>query len=225
MIKKGMGDKEILAELARVDKIIISRLGGYLLKYRKGLKSKAYKHNDVLGVQEYDIEGNKCLLCFQKIEYGKVSDVAVANMVITEDGAYIPSYNEWKRLSYIFLSKHSIDRMWQRMGMTLKEFFVNEYCVKAQTAHHLVKYDDYGYDDNTYIMNYGKCFFIAVVDETKIVIKTCLDRDKIYSNQLQMYVDSKRGGEFFADKTYEVNKAIVLSRFKKTNDVYKSLCA
>lgn len=225
MIRKGMSDKEILAEIARIEKVIISRLGGYLLKYRKGIKSKAYKHNDVLGLQEYNIEGNRCLLCFQKIEYDKVSDMTVANMIITEDGAYMPSYNEWGKLTYIFLTKHSIDRMWQRMGMTLKEFFVNEYCIKSQSAHHLVKYDGYGYDDNTYIMNYGRCFFIAVADENKIIIKTCLDRDKIYTNQLSLYVEAKRGGEGFADKYYEKNKGIVLSRFKKTNDIYRNLCA
>lgn len=227
MIERNMTDKEILAEIKKVDDIIISRIEGYTKKYQKALKNKAYKHNDVLGVNEYVINGNNVICCFQKVMHTeKLADLTIANIIVTEWGAYIPMYNDHNRLSYIFLSKHCIDRMWQRMGLTLREFFVNEYCVKSQTAHHLVKYDEFGYDDSTYIFNYGNCFFIAVADEVKVVAKTCLDRDKIYTNQMMLYVESKRGGESYSKKIADNNcKKVLDAGFKKTKDVIMRFCA
>lgn len=227
MIERNMTDSEILAEIKKVEDTIVSRIGGYTKKYQKAIKNKAYKHNDVLGVNDYVINGNNVICCFQKVIHTeKLADLTIANIIVTDWGAYIPMYNEYNRLSYVFLSKHSIDRMWQRMGLTLKEFFVNEYCVKSQTAHHLVKYDGYGYDDDTYVFNYGNCFFIAVADENKIVAKTCLDRDNIYTNQMMMYVESKRGGESFSNKIADKNcKKILDAGIKKTNDYLMRYCA
>ena len=100
----------------------------------------------------------------------------------------------------IYFTQHALDRLWQRMRLTVKDFFVNEFVLKADTAHHLTKYDGYGYDDSTYIMSIGRCFFIVFTDDNKIVVKTSLDRDSIYANQMMLYSDSKICAEKYADK-------------------------
>lgn len=226
MITRNMSEKEVIAELKNIDVIVHSRIKGYLLKYKKGLKSKQFKHNDVLGVQEYSINGNKVILCFQKIEHtNKLSDLGIATIVIAEYGVYIPFWNDRGNTSYVFLTKHSIDRLWQRLGLTVKEFFVNEYCVKSQTAHHLVKYDGYGNDDSTYVLNYGEVFFIATVTEQAIICKTCLDLDRLYSNQLKLFLDSKVGGEKYRNKVDADYDKQVTRNFKKTDDIYRKFCA
>ena len=132
-----------------------------------------------------------------------------------------------ERGNYFFhFTKHAIDRLWERTGLTLKDFFVNEFAVKAETTYHLTKSGEYGYDDSTYIMSIGRCFFVVCTEGDKIVVKTTLDRDNLYANQMELYVDSKRGAEKFADKVYESAADIIKGRrFKKTSDVISAMCA
>jgi hypothetical protein len=116
--------------------------------------------------------------------------------------------------------------MWQRMGLTVKDFFINEYVIKADTAHHLSKYDEYGYDDSTFIMAIGRCFFIVCIDGNKIVVKTTLDSDRIYANQMMLYSDSKICAEKYADKMYEMDISRIKEiGVKKTSDVIRAICA
>ncbi len=228
MIKKSMPNMAIIKELKSIDDIILSRCSGYMKKFAKKLKSNAYKHNDVLDVREYEINGNKVLVCFQKLVFtDKLSDLGVSKMVITEDnGAFIPSTDELGNFTFCHITNHAIDRMWQRMGLTVKDFFINEYVIKADTAHHLSKYDEYGYDDSTYIMSIGRCFFIVCIDGNKIVVKTTLDSDSIYANQMMLYSDSKICAEKYADKKYEMDISRIKEiGVKKTSEVIRAICA
>ena len=67
MIVKNMTDSEIVKELKSIEDTLNSRRKGYWKKFGKELKSKAYKHCDVLGEGKYVINGNKVLVCFQKL--------------------------------------------------------------------------------------------------------------------------------------------------------------
>lgn len=224
MIVRTMTDNEIIRELSEINKILLSRIPGYLLKYRKQLKNRAYKHNEVLGVSEYNINGNRVLVCFSKIVFNdKLADLGISNIVITENGAYLPTNEPLsaKINGFIFLTQHAIDRMWERKGLTLKDFFVNEYNVKSETSHHLVKYEEYGYDKDTYVLNYGGCFFIAHVSDKKIALKTCLNVENLYSNQLKLYVEAKRGGEYFANRNHEKGTNFLKKMgVKKVEDIF-----
>ena len=200
-----MSDREIIKELKFIEDTLESRRKGYWMKFKKGLKSKAYKHCDVLGVSNYVINGNKVFVCFQKLVLtNKLCDLVTNYIVVTEDnGAFLSFRNESGLFSFHHFTNHAIDRMWQRMGLTVKDFFINEYVIKADTTHHLTKYDEYGYDDSTYIMSIGRCFFIVVIDGDKIVVKTSLDRDRLYEDQMMLYSDSKICAEKYADRMYE----------------------
>ena len=202
MIVKNMSNSEIIKELKSIDAIIKSRISGYLKKFGKKLKSKAYKNNDILGVEEYEINYNRVLVCFQKlVSTDKFSGLGINHIVITEDnGAFISFRDGSGRFCFHHFTQHAVDRLWQRMRLTVKDFFVNEFVIKADTTHHLTKYDGYGYDDSTYIMSIGRCFFIVCTDDNKIVVKTSLDRDSIYANQMMLYSDSKICAEKYADK-------------------------
>ena len=174
------------------------------------------------------INWNRVLVCFQKLAYtDKFLDVRVNYIVITEDnGAFLSFRNESGLFSFHHFTNHAIDRMWQRMGLTVKDFFINEYVIKADTAHHLSKYDEYGYDDSTYIMSVGRCFFIVCTDGNKIVVKTSLDRDSIYANQMMLYSDSKICAEKYADKKYEMDISRIKEiGVKKTSEVIRAICA
>ena len=228
MIKKSMPNMAIIKELKSIDDIMLSRRSGYMKKFAKKLKSNAYKHNDVLDVREYEINGNKVLVCFQKLVFtDKLSDLGVSTMVITEDnGAFIPSVDELGNFTFCHITNHAIDRMWQRMGLTINDFFVNEYVINADTAIHPIKYEEYGYDDSTYIVSIGRCFFIVCESGNNIVVKTVIDWDNLHSNQMRLYIDSKKGADKFADRIYgKVTGILKGMRFKKTSDLICAMCA
>jgi hypothetical protein len=228
MIVKTMSDGEIIKELKSIENILDSRITGYMKKFEKKLKSKAYRHNDVLGVQEYVINWNRVLICFQKLAYtDKFLDVRVNYIVITEDnGAFLSFRDRREDFGFYHYSKHSIDRMWERMGLTIKDFFVNEYVTKANVTHHLTKYNEDGNDDSTYIMAIGRCFFIVCIVGNKIVVKTTLDLDRIRPNQMTLYADSKELAEKYAD---QINQKIVGrlkgNEFRKKGDAINTICA
>lgn len=202
MIVKSMSNSEIVKELKTIEDALISRSKGYWKKFGKKLKSKAYKHCDVLGKGEYVINGNKVFVCFQKVVYtNKLYELVKNYIVLTEDnGAFISFRDRSGRFCFHHFTQHAVDRLWQRMRLTIKDFFVNEFVIKADTAHHLTKYDGYGYDDSTYIMSIGRCFFIVCTDDNKIVVKTSLDMDSIYTHQTIFYEDSKMCAGEYADK-------------------------
>lgn len=228
MIVKGMSDREIIKELKFIEDTLESRRKGYWMKFRKELTSTSYKHCDILGVSKYVINGNKVIVCFQKLVLtNKLCDLVTNYIVVTEDnGAFLSFRNESGLFSFHHFTNHAIDRMWQRMGLTVKDFFINEYVIKADTAHHLSKYDEYGYDDSTYIMAIGRCFFIVCIDGNKIVVKTTLDSDSIYANQMMLYSDSKICAEKYADKMYEMDISRIKEiGVKKTSDVIRAICA
>lgn len=205
MIVKNMTDSEIVKELKSIEDTLNSRRKGYWKKFGKELKSKAYKHCDVLGEGKYVINGNKVLVCFQKLALtDKLCDLATNYIIITEDnGAFLSFRNKYGRFAFHHFTNHAIDRMWQRMGLTVRDFFVNEFVIKADTAHHLTKYDGYGYDDSTYVMSIGRCFFIVCIEGNRIVVKTTLDSNSIYANQMMLYEDSMRCAGEYADRMYE----------------------
>ena len=228
MIVKTMSDGEIIKELKFIEEVIGSRYSGYWKKFAKKLKSKVYKHKDVLGEGEYVINGNKVYVCFQKLVLtDKLSELGVCKMIITEDnGAFIPFVDELGNFAFHQISNHAIDRMWQRMRLTIKDFFKNEYAINTGTNIHITKYNEYGNDDTTYIMAIGRCFCIVYRGDNKIVVKTVLDRDRIHPNQLKLYVNSKREAEEFADKMFEKNIGILnRMRVRKTSDLVRAMCA
>lgn len=223
-----MSDSEIIKELKSIDAIIKSRISGYLKKFGKKLKSKAYKNNDILGVEEYKINDNRVLVCFQKLVFtDKLSDLGISHIVITKDnGAFLSNKSVQGNFFFHHFTNHAIDRMWQRLGLTVKDFFVNEFVIEADTTFHLTKYDKYGYDDYTYIMSIGRCFFIVSKYNNKIVVKTALDRDNLYANQMMLYEDSMICAGEYADRMSERN----IDRIKgigvrKTSDVIRAICA
>ena len=228
MIVKTMSDGEIIKELKFIEEVIGSRYSGYWKKFAKKLKSKVYKHKDVLGEGEYVINGNKVYVCFQKLVLtDKLSDLGVCKMIITEDnGAFIPFVDELGNFAFHQISNHAIDRMWQRMRLTIKDFFKNEYAINTGTNIHITKYNEYGNDDTTYIMAIGRCFCIVYRGDNKIVVKTVLDRDSIHKNQLMLYVASKSIAEKNTDIKYEMTAEDAKRMgFKKTNDIFRARCA
>ena len=226
-ITKTMSDNEISKELKSINAIIKSRYSGYMMMFAKELKNKAYKHNDVLGVKEYTVNGNRVLVCFQKfVATNKLSNLWVTHIVVTEDnGAFITYENERGNIFFNHFTKHSIDRMQERTGLTLKDFFVNEFVIKAGATLNYLEYDEYGYDDSIYIVSIGRCFFIVCKCDNKAEVVTALDKDNLYSNQMRLYIDSKRGADKFADKMYyEIADSLKRTGVKKTSDFIKK-CA
>ena len=227
-INKTMSDNEIIKELKSIDAVLQSRGSGLLKKFGKKIKSKAYKHNDVLDLKEYEINGNRVLVCFQKMVItDKLSDLSTCYLVLTEDyGAFSPNKDMWGNYSFYHFTNHAIERLQERLGLTLKDFFVNEYAIKADGACQQIKYDGYGYDDSTYIIAVGRCFFIVCERDNNIVFKTVLDRDSIHKNQLMLYVDSKRIAEKNTDIMYEMTaESVKRMGVKKTNDIFRAMCA
>lgn len=223
-----MSDNEIIKELKSIDAVLKSRGSGYMKKYKKRLKSKAYKHNDVLDVKEYEINDNRVLVCFQKMVItDKLSDLTTCYLVLTEDyGAFSPNKDIWGNYSFYHITNHAIKRLQERLGLTIKDFFVNEYAIKADATCQPIKYNGYGYDDSTYIIAVGRCFFIVCERDNNIVFKTVLDRDSIYKNQLMLYGVSKRIAEKNTDIMYKMTAEDAKRMgFKKTNDFFRVMCA
>ena len=228
MIVKNMPDNEIIKELKSIDAVLQSRGSGLLKKFEKKLKSKAYKHNDVLEVKEYEINDNRVLVCFQKMVItDKLSDLSTCYLVLTEDyGAFSPNKDIWGNYSFYHITNHAIERLQERLGLTIKDFFVNEYAIKADATCQPIKYNGYGYDDSTYIIAIGRCFFIVCERDNNIVFKTVLDRDSIHKNQLMLYVTSKSIAEKMTDIKYEMTaEDAKRNGLKNTNDIFRAMCA
>ena len=223
-----MSDNEIIKELKSIDAVLMSRCSGYFKKFKKKLKSKAYKHNDVLDVKEYEINGNRVLVCFQKMVItDKLSDLTTCYLVLTEDyGAFSPNKDIRGNYSFYHITNHAIKRLQERLGLTIKDFFVNEYAIKADATCQPIKYNGYGYDDSTYIIAIGRCFFIVCERDNNIVFKTVLDRDSIYKNQLMLYVASKIIAEENTDIMYEMTAEDAKRMgVNKTNDFFRAMYA
>lgn len=228
MITKYMSDSEIVKELESIENTIMSRHKVYWKKFGKQLQDEKCKHNTILRVQEENINGNKVIICFQKLVLtDQLSDLRVSKMVIAEDNyAFLTVRNESGDFFYIRFTLHASGRMCERGGMMLKDFFVNEFVKKAESSVFLLEYKDYGYDEFTYIMTIGKCFFIVCIDGNKIVVKTDLEWAMLHPNQMALYVDSKRCAEKFASNTYNKDATILNGiGLKNTSDAIRAMCA
>lgn len=227
MITRDMSDSEIIKELKSIDAIIKSNFSGYLKMYSKKLNSKEYKHKDVLGVGEYKINKNKVLICFQKIvTTDELPYLWITHIVITEDnGAFITAENEWGNFCFYHITYHAVGRMLERTGLTINDFFVNEFVIKADAAFHLERYKDHGRHESTHIMTAGRCFFIVEKENNKIKVVTTIDYSKLYLNQRRLYLDSMRGAYEFADKMYKKNVEWIKGMgYKNTNNAVRGLC-
>ena len=219
---------EIIKELESIDTILKSRRKGHWKKFGKKLDSKLYKDREVLNVSEYVINGNKVLVCFQKLVLtDNLSDLGVSYIVVTKrNGAFFPFKNYEGNIMFHHFSNHAVHRMQQRKGLTIKDFFVNECAIKSGFALHIIEYPNYGYDDSTYIMSMGECFFIVCKCDNKIVVKTFLNRDRLHPNQEALYLDSMRDAGKYAGKLYD-RDANFLKRMgiTTTRDLIRAMCA
>ena len=76
------------------------------------------------------------------IERGKV-DVFISYEDYTEDNyAFLTVRNELGDFVYIRFSYHAFVRMCEREGMTLNDFFINEFVRKAESSVFLLEYKD-----------------------------------------------------------------------------------
>lgn len=225
-INTKMTDSEIIKELKSINAIIDSNSPRYLKKFSKKLNSKEYKHKDVLGVGEYKINENKVLICFQKFVITDESPYLwITHIVITEDnGAFITAKNEWGNFCFYHITYHAVGRMLERTGLTINDFFVDEFVIKADATFHLERYKDHGHHESTHIMTAGRCFFIVEKENNKIKVVTTIDYSKLYLNQKRLYIDSMRGAYEFAEKMYcKIADSLKGTGFKKRNDAVRGL--
>ena len=224
MITKEMTDNEIVKELQFIEDILMSRLEEYCEKFKRKLKSAAYGHNAVLDMQEDVINGNKVIICFQKLVYAdQLYDLRVSKLVLTENYAFLSVRDDSGDFFYIRFTYHASGRMCERSGMMIKDFFLNEFVRKAGASLFLIKYEEHGKTDFTYIMTIGECHFIVEIHGNRIDVVTDLEWDMLHPNQMALYVDSKRSAETIVDKTYGRYAATLKGvGLKKTSDLVKA---
>ena len=225
MITKEMTDNEIVKELQFIEDILMSRLEEYCEKFERKLKSAAYGHNAVLDMQEDVINGNKVIICFQKLVYAdQLYDLRVSKLVLTENYAFLSVRDDSGDFFYIRFTYHASGRMCERSGMMIKDFFVNEFVGKAGASMFLIKYEEHGKTDFTYIMTIGECYFIVEIHGNRIDVVTDLEWDMLHPNQMALYVNSKRCAETFASNTYDRDAATLKGvGLKKTSDLVKAI--
>ena len=225
MITKEMTDNEIVKELQFIEDVLMSRLEEYCEKFKRKLKSAAYGHNAVLDMQEDVINGNKVIICFQKLVYAdQLYDLRVSKLVLTENYAFLSVRDDSGDFFYIRFTYHASGRMCERSGMMITDFFVNEFVGRAGASLFLIKYEEHGKTDFTYIMTIGECYFIVEIHGNRIDVVTDLEWDMLHPNQMALYVDSKRSAETIVDKTYERDAATLEGvGLKKTSDLVKAI--
>ena len=225
MITKEMTDNEIVKELQFIEDILMSRLEEYCEKFERKLKSVAYGHNAILDMQEDVINGNKVIICFQKLAYtDQLYDLRVSKLVLTENYAFLSVRNESGDFFYIRFTYHASGRMCERSGMMIKDFFLNEFVRKAGASLFLIKYEEHGKTDFTYIMTIGECHFIVEIHGNRIDVVTELDWDKLYLNQMKLFLDSKTSAQKIVNKTYDRDAATLEGvGLKKTSDLVKAI--
>ena len=225
MITTEMTDNEIIKELGFIEDILVSRLEEYCEKFERQLKSVAYGHNAVLGMQEDVIKGNKVIICFQKLVYAdQLYDLRVSKLVLTENYAFLSVRDDSGDFFYIRFTYHASGRMCERSGMMITDFFVNEFVGRAGASLFLIKYEEHGKTDFTYIMTIGECYFIVEIHGNRIDVVTDLDWGILHQNQMTLFLDSKTSAEKIVDKTYDRDAAILKGiGLKKTSDLVKAI--
>lgn len=220
-----MTDNEIVKELQFIEDILMSRLEEYCEKFERKLKSVAYGHNAILDMQEDVINGNKVIICFQKLAYtDQLYDLRVSKLVLTENYAFLSVRNESGDFFYIRFTYHASGRMCERSGMMIKDFFLNEFVRKAGASLFLMKYEEHGKTDFTYIMTIGECHFIVEIHGNRIDVVTDLDWDRLYLNQMKLFLDSKTSAQKIVNKTYDRDAATLEGvGLKKTSDLVKAI--
>lgn len=205
MITKGMTTEAVFNEVKKDDYYVLGRMEGLMKKNNKKLKSKAYKNNDILSVSRYTVPETSdtvVVLAIKDLKTFKGKEYATINLmyyIITPYDTFItPTIDCINNtvVRYVEYSKHSVDRMKQRLGKDFDTFFREDYIKKNSGIFNLIKYD-YNGDDSEYVAHIGEAFVFVKRNENglKHIVTTILSTDDLHSNQLLLKLYSKKGEE------------------------------
>lgn len=224
MITKSMTTDEVLKEVQKIDDYVMRRTKGLLIKNKKKMESKAFKHNSILSSSTYTVpETSDTVMVFavkQTIEL-KGKEYATMNLVYyiktNYDTYIVPAVNFHKCtvFRYVEFSCHSVDRMRERLGRDFDMFFREDYIKKNGSAFYPVKYD-YNGDPNEFVAHIGSAFIFFENEDLgkKHVVKTLLADKDLYCNQLVLKLDSKKKGESTLNEMYDFEKGFDTTHFK-----------
>lgn len=224
MITREKTVDEVLKEVQKIDNYVMERTKGLLIKNKKKLESRTFKHNDILSASNYTIPDTNDSVVVFAIKHTmelKGKECATMNPVYyikTCYGTYIlPSIDFYKSkvFRYVEFSSHSVDRIRERLGKDFDMFFREDYIKRNGCAFHPVKYDFNG-DENEYVAHVGDAFIILEEEDSgkKHTVKTILDSDPLHCNQLVLKLDSKRKAESVLNNMYDFEKGFDAAHFK-----------
>ena len=229
MITRGMTPYETLSHIRDYEEWIRCRINGLFKKYKKKLMNKFVPEDTILGTSNYTIEGDRCMMKAIKCYYGKVANFYWCVLIITDRGYIIPISDAVtnKAIAFFTITKHAEQRMKERLGMDIYTFFDEAYIKKNHTAHHLEKYD-YNNNPDEYVCQMGDAFLIIQKNGFELIVKTVLDKNELYTPQMQNYYDSKVRREEYDGKVRIAQKAQELAynkalKIKNTQDLYRWL--
>ena len=222
MITKGMTTEEVLKELQKGERFIQARMDGLTKKNHKKLKSKFVRHNEIMSVSNYVIPETqneaivyaiKQLMILKGKDY---SSICLNYYYKTTYGTYIIPFFKGVTLDeYMEVSCHAVDRLKTRLGKDFDTFFKEDWIAKNEATMAIVDYN-YNGSENEYVAHIGDAFMIMACDDSgkKTTIKTVLDTEKLYVNQLKYKLNSKRAGEYYNGQLLDKIDAISEAHLK-----------
>lgn len=234
MIVQAMTPSEVIRELQMNHSYLRDRMDGLGIKNSKKLKNKFIKDNEIMSRSTYVIPATKDTMVVFAIKHIQVlKGKEYATMIVrsyykTCYNTYIvPAINSFtdRVLGYMEFSTHSVDRMRERLGKDFDTFFREDYAKNNG----IVKTIEYHYngDDNERVAHIGDA--LAFIDyresEHKYTVKTIVSTEQLYTNQLMIKMNSKRGGEAVWQIIDDRQSAITESQLKdaKRKGVIKAI--
>lgn len=220
---------ETLSHIRNYEDWMRKRIKGLFKKYKKKLMNKFVPEDTILGTSNYTIEDDRCMMKAIKCCRGKIADFYWCVLIITDRGYIIPiadSVSDTIKGFFTF-TKHAEQRLKERLGMDIYTFFDEAYIKKNRTAYHLEKYD-YNNNPDEYVCQMGDAFLIIQRNDIELIVKTVLDKNELYAEQMQNYYDSKVIREELDGKVRIEQEAQGLEyykalKIKNTQDLYRRL--
>lgn len=202
--------KQALLKEVSLDVDWLTARNGLWKKYSKQLKSKAIKIDSILGWSKYTTpSGNIAHLCSIKNVHNGIPSIEHAYLFEYREGYLEPVFDNERVKSCVFYTKHCIQRIEERSGMS----FVRAFEVSTKTDIGYTDYSQYGYNGTECLRYFCNGFLICNYDEAMGICCaiTYVNSEQAYSNQAMSMLISKK----VSDTIFEEHQIRTENEYKR----------
>ena len=209
MITSEMNYKEVQMEIFKDWVVLSRRLGGWHKKYHKQLSKKQSKNLTFLEHKVYDLPSNNrvhAIFCVERSTSTKHQCLIwwfVWEVPVPQGGCryYIQTSN---LVSHMVVSAHAAQRVKERSGKSFIDMYIQTILSSTRGVFMWTPYLQNN-RDNEVIADFGDGCFIGVLGENgERIATTYVDKDRMYSNQLETTFGCRTFAQDYAEESHKV---------------------